>query len=42
MSDEAITLEMPLSAVEYLLCKIHLAMVLAQPGFHPDQFDQFY
>ena len=40
MDEATIKLEMRLAAIEYLLCKVHLAMVLMQ-GVQPEQFDQF-
>lgn len=40
MNEEAIKLEMRLSAMEYFLCKTYLTVLLTQ-GVRPDSFDRF-
>jgi hypothetical protein len=40
MDEAAIKLEMRLSAIEFLLCKIHLTMAL-QSGVQPQNFNRF-
>jgi hypothetical protein len=41
MDDAAIKLEIRLSAIEYLLCKIHLVTVLSSGAAQPETFDSF-
>jgi hypothetical protein len=41
MTEEAIKFEMRLSAIEYLLCKAYLVLMLSQGQLNPANFDQF-
>ena len=41
MDDDAIKLEMRISAIEYLLCKMHLVTLLASGAVRPETFDEF-
>ena len=41
MDEKAIQLEMRLSAIEYLLCKVHLVTLLSLGAVRPDSFEDF-
>jgi hypothetical protein len=41
VDDDAIKLEMRISAIEYLLCKMHLVTLLASGAVRPETFDEF-